>query len=117
MDTKEGLSSRTTNFLIRRSWWIIVAFLAITVLLVVPLLGMGSDEDASNDPSGEVFDLRDDIDDLFPSPIHGATYVVESRDGDILTQADLWELYRNEQKLREADQRGELHPDGLPAQT
>jgi predicted RND superfamily exporter protein len=77
---------------------------------------MGSDEQASSDPVGEVFDLRDDINDRFAPSVHGSFYIVESRTGDILTQASLWELYQNEQRLREEDQKDALAPEGLPAQ-
>ncbi|MCH8109314.1 MAG: MMPL family transporter [Chloroflexi bacterium] len=88
----------------------------LTLLLIIPLLLMAPDENASADPSGEVFDLRDDLDDRFQSLIHGTSFLVESRNGDILTQAALWELYQNTQRLLRADERGELAPDGLPSQ-
>ncbi len=77
---------------------------------------MGTDEQASSDPSGEIFDLRDDINDRFAPSVHGASFIVESPAGDILTQASLWELYQNEQRLREEDQKGALAPEGLPSQ-
>ena len=104
------------NFLERYSGRVILTAFILTLLLFIPLLTMGSDEEASSDPAGEVFDLRDDINDRFAPRIHGTGYVVESRTGDILTQASLWELYRNEQQLREVDQSGMLAPEGLPAQ-
>ena len=90
--------------------------MALTLLLVIPLLAMGSDEEASSDPGGEVFDLQEDIDDRFQPIIHDNGFIVEGRDGDILTQPVLWELYQNEERLREADRRGELGPKGLPTQ-
>ncbi|MCH7786389.1 MAG: MMPL family transporter, partial [Chloroflexi bacterium] len=88
----------------------------LTLLLIIPLLLMAPDENASADPSGEVFDLRDDLDDRFQSLIHGTSFLVESRNGDMLTQAALWELYQNTQRLLRADERGELAPDGLTSQ-
>ncbi len=114
--TSLGFSAKVGDFLERHSGRVILTAVALTLLLVIPLLTMGSDEQASSDPAGEVFDLRDDINDRFAPTVHGASYIVESRTGDILTQASLWELYQNEQRLREDDQRGALAPEGLPTQ-
>jgi predicted RND superfamily exporter protein len=63
-----------------------------------------------------MFDMRDDINDRFAPRVHPSSYIVESQTGDILTWAALWELYQNEQSLREKDQRGALAPEGLLAQ-
>ncbi len=92
--TPSSFSTKIGDFLERRSGKIILAAMAVTLLLIVPLLTMGSDEQASSDPAGEVFDLRDDINERFAPRVHGWTYIAESRTGDILTQAALWELYR-----------------------
>ena len=100
----------------RNSGLVVHAAGLFTLLLIIPLLLMAPDEQASADPSGEVFDLRDDLDDRFQSLIHGTSFLVESRSGDILTQAALWELYQNTQRLLRADERGELAPNGLPLQ-
>ena len=109
-------TARTGESLERRSGWIIVAFISITLLLLIPLVALATDDEYSGEPGGETFDLRDDVNDRFAPSIHSPPFVVESRDGDILTQAPLWELYRNEDALRQADGRGELRPDDLPAQ-
>ena len=100
----------------RRSGLIILSALAVTLLLVVPLLAMAPDEQASADPTGDVFDLRTDIDDSFQPRIHSVFFIAESRTGDILTQAGLWELYQNTQEILQTDERGELAPEGLPPQ-
>ena len=112
-----SFSARIGGFLERYSGRVILTAGALTLLLVIPLLIMGSDEQASEDPTGEVFDLRDDINERFAPSVHGAYFVVESQTGDILTQASLWELYQNEQQLREDDQRGTLAPENLPTQS
>ena len=109
-------SAKVGDFLVRNSGRVILAAVAVTLLLVIPLLTMGSDEQASQDPTGAVYDLRDDIDDRFAPRVHGTGYIVESQSGGILTQAALWELYQNEQRLREEDQKGALAPEGLPSQ-
>ena len=91
--------------------------MALTLLLVIPMVAMAPEDDASSDPGGDVIDLQDDIDDRFESLIHANGYIVEARGEDVLTQAVLWELYQNTRELLAADERGELAPEGLPAQT
>ena len=110
---RSARSARIVGVLERFSGWIILATVVATLLLAVPLLTLPPDEQASQDPSGEAFDLRDEIDERLESSVHLTAFVVESRDGDILTQAALLELYRNTQKLREVDSRGELAPEDL----
>ena len=100
----------------RRSGLIILSLLGVTILLVVPLLAMAPDELASADPSGVVFDLQADIDDSFEPTLQVAPFIAESRDGDILTRAGLWELRQNTRELLRVDAMGELAPDGLPSQ-
>jgi len=111
-----SFSARIGDFLERHSGRVILTAGALTLFLVIPLVVMGSDEQASEDPVGEVFDLRDDINERFAPRVHGASYIVESRTGDILTQAPLWELYQNEQRLKQDDQKGTLAPEDLPIQ-
>ena len=114
--TSKNRTAKIIEYLERRSGPIILSSLVVTLLLVVPLLAMAPDEQASADPSGEVFDLQADIDDSFEPALHIAGYIAESRDGDILTQASLWELRQNTRELLRADAMGELAPDGLPSQ-
>ena len=73
---------------------VILAAVALTLLLIIPLVAMAPDEEASSDPGGDVFDLQDDIDDRFESLIHSNGYIVEARGGEVLTQPALWELYQ-----------------------
>ena len=100
----------------RYSGRIILAAVALTLLLIIPLVTMAPEDDASSDPRGDVFDLLDELDDRFESLIHSNGYIVEARGKDVLTQAVLWELYQNTQELLAADEGGELAPEGLPAQ-
>ena len=109
-------NDKIAKYLEQYSGWVILALLGVTLLLIIPMLTMASDEFASLDPSDEVVELQDDIDQRFSFPIHGNSYIAEARSGDILTQAALWELYQNEQTLRTLDQQGELRPKGLPSQ-
>ena len=100
----------------RRSGLVIISALAVTCLLAIPMTLMSNNEYASQDPAGEVFDLQDDINNRFEAPFHQSLVIAEARDGDILTQAGMWELYQNSQRLVEEDSQGLLAPDGLPQQ-
>ena len=100
----------------RRSGLVIISALVATYLLAIPMTLMSNDEYASQDPAGEVFDLQDDINNRFEAPFHQSLVIAEARDGDILTQAAMWELYQNSQRLVEEDSQGLLAPDGLPQQ-
>ena len=114
--TRTPAAARVSELLQRNSGRVILGALILTALLVVPLLAMEPGESASRDPSGEVFDLQEDIDLRFESAIHANSYIVEARGDDVLTQAGLLELHSNTQRLLAADAAGELAPDGLPAQ-
>lgn len=96
--------------------FVLLGFIAISALLVIPLVTMAPEEDASQEPSGQVFDLQDEINNSFVPPDYTNAYILEARDGDALDQATLYELYRNQRDLLEADRAGELAPEGLPAQ-
>ncbi|MCH8909423.1 MAG: MMPL family transporter [Chloroflexi bacterium] len=110
------LTARLAARLERNSRRVIAGALVLTLLLTIPYFLLRPDTEASQDPSGQVFDLRDDIDKRFESEIHGAAWIFESRSGDILTRDGLLEILENSQALRDADSRGELAPERLPVQ-
>ena len=60
-------------------------------------------EQASQEPGGSVFDLQDLVNKVFPTRVFITSFIVEDREGDILRQAPLWELYQNERALRQSD--------------
>ncbi|MDP6823641.1 MAG: MMPL family transporter [Dehalococcoidia bacterium] len=95
---------------------LIAAAVVMTALLAIPMIALGDPKEASQDPGGRVFDLQDRIDDGFAAPVFITSYIVESRDGDLLTAAGLGELYANQQALLQADALGELAPENLPDQ-
>ena len=112
-------SAKFSAFLERRSGWIVSGVGIATLLLIFPLIALASDEQASTEPGGPIFDLRDLVDERFPPAFYVPSFIVESKsgpEGDVLTQAALWELYQNEEALRSADERGELRPPNLEAQ-
>ncbi len=86
----------------------ITVILVLTALLVLPAALMQPTERASQEPGGPVFDLRDKLNAQFPAQLHIASFIVEDRQGDVLRQAPLWELYRNEQTLRQSEMAGLL---------
>ncbi len=106
----------TAKFLQERSLLVVSVLLGITLLLIIPMLTMSTREIPSLDPPGEVIDLGDTIDQRFAFPFHANAFIAESREGDMLTQAALWELYRNEDNLRTLDMEGRLNPEELPSQ-
>ena len=106
---------KVSAYLVRYSGTFILAAVALTLLLIVPLVAMAPEDEASVDPGGDVFELQDDIDDRFKALIHSNGYIVEARGEDVLTQAVLWELYQNTREILAADDRGELAPEDLPA--
>ncbi len=99
-------SAKVGDLLDRHSGRFILAAVALTLLLIVPLVAIAPEEDASSDPGGDVTELQDDIDDRFESLIDASTYIAEARGEDVLTQAVLWELYQNTRELLAADERG-----------
>ncbi len=108
------------SLLEKYSGWIILAVAIVTLLLVFPLIALAPDEQASTEPGGPVFDLRDLVNERFPENLYVLTYLLESRDGpdgDVLTQSAMWELYQNQETLRRLDEQGRLHPPNLPAQS
>ncbi len=115
MRPNRDLSDRIAGLLAQHSGLVLALTLAVTALLVIPSVTLEAD-DASQDPRGEVFELRDEINDRFVSGVHFVPFIIESRSGDALTQPVLLELYRNEVRLKDMDARGELAPDGLPVQ-
>ena len=117
MQSSETLSYKIAGFMERRSGSLILSMIVITALLIIPVLTMAPDENASENPGGEVFDLQDDIEERFPPAVHSAGIIVEARGEDVLTQKALLELYQNTERLRQADQAAELAPPGLEAQS
>ncbi|HIB12392.1 MAG TPA: hypothetical protein EYO17_10800 [Dehalococcoidia bacterium] len=105
------MAGRTGNYIVRHSGWFIGAVLALTALFALPILFMERPGPASQDPGGPVFDLLETVNQRFPPRIHVTTFIVEDpladppedQQRDILRQQPLWDLYRNERKLRASE--------------
>ena len=98
---RRGFYGWLANCLEHRSWWLILGTIIITLLLIVPLILMQPTEIASDNPTvSDVVQWNDEIQDTFPSEVYVLVFIVEARDGDMLTRQDLHELYQNEEKLR-----------------
>ena len=112
-------SEKFSTFLERRSGWIVTGIITATLLLLIPLIALHPDEQASTEPGrahlrparpgGGTLPSRS-----LRSVLHAGS--PDGPEGDVLTQAALWELYQNEEALRRADERGELSPPKLEAQ-
>ena len=116
MPETQPLTDSIAGLLDCYSGWFIIAVGVVTLLLIIPMIFMSPEESASDNPGGQVYDVADLIEATLPPRIHSAGFIVEARDGDILTQASLFELYTNSQMLQEADALGQLNPPGLPEQ-
>ncbi len=100
---RKGLYGWLANTIERRSPWLIIGTVVVTLLLVLPLFLMKPTEMASDNPTGsDVVRWNEEIKDKFPSEVYHIPFIVEAREGDMLTQKNLYELYENEQALRES---------------
>jgi predicted RND superfamily exporter protein len=98
---RKGFYGWLANCLEHRSWWIILGTIIITLLLIAPLMLMQPTEIASDNPTvSDVVQWYEEIQDTFPSEVYVVRFIVEARDGDILTRQNLYELYQNEEELR-----------------
>ncbi|MCH7605604.1 MAG: MMPL family transporter [Chloroflexi bacterium] len=100
---RSTLAERASDYLTRYSGWFIAIVLLMTLLFVPPIFLMPPSGPASQDPGGPVFDLQETVNQRFPPRVHITSFIVEAREGDVLRQELLWELYQNERRLRDSD--------------
>jgi len=104
MDSNErrrGLYGWLANNIERRSPWLIFLIVLITLALLFPLFLMKPTEMASDNPTNnKIVRWNEEIKDKFPSEVYSMPFIVEAREGDMLTQKNLYELYQSEQALR-----------------
>ena len=104
------------NFLSKRPNLSIIFALILTLFFIFPMFVLAPTEQAGPNPPGEVYDLQKDIDEKFPTPVHYASFVVEAKNGDVLTKDVLSELDQNVLLLLEKDEIGELAANTLDVQ-
>jgi predicted RND superfamily exporter protein len=102
------MAERVGTFALNRSSLVIWATLLLTIALLFPMIYMAPTETASDHPEDEVFDIREEMETKMPPSLHQVFFIIEARDGDVLTQKELWELYENEQELRQSEQVGDI---------
>ncbi len=106
--SKRSALERLGNCAQHKPGWIIWPTIIITLLLFIPLFYMVPTERAADNPGGEVFDIREEMELKLPPSVHQIALIIEAKDGDILTQKELWELYQNEEKIRDSEIGGEF---------
>lgn len=109
----EAETTRTASFFEWVNTHVKLITLGVLVLTIVAApLAMGrSEEEPEFDPSGEIYDTADLVDERFvnSSPIEGAVFIVEAENGgDALTRDVLFEFKQNSDSLRS---NSELSPD------
>ncbi|SVD70255.1 uncharacterized protein METZ01_LOCUS423109, partial [marine metagenome] len=109
--------AKTVSFLADKSIPVILLSLIGTALLLYPLFKMSPSQQASPSPPGEVYDLQADIDSKFPTPVHFAYFMLEAKNGDVLTRDVLVELKENRDNLLSIDAKGELAVGTLQKQS
>ena len=106
-EKRRGFYGWLADFTENHSSWLIFGVIVITALLVIPLFLMQPTESASDNPTGsDVVKWYQEIGDTFPSEVYTMPFIVEADNGDMLTRDNLYELYKNEQALRD----GSLSP-------
>jgi predicted RND superfamily exporter protein len=106
-EDNKRLGERTweaTGDIFRKKSLLIVAItIGLSMILLLPLGLMTPDDRVTGNPKDEVFDLSDRIDDRMPAAYKYTGFIVEAKDDDILTQKELYELYLNEEELRNSE--------------
>ena len=96
-----GPIAHFASFTARHGRAVIVGAVVLTALLAVPFLAFGSDEIASQEPTGAVFDARDALDERFGGDVIGWSFVIEATDGQILDRVDLLALRERVKALQD----------------
>jgi predicted RND superfamily exporter protein len=99
----DDLSRQVGAFALKHSTLVIALTSLVTLALLYPMFYMAPTETASDHPEAKVFDIRAEMETKLPPSLHGVFFIVEAKDGDVLTQRELWELYQNEESLRQSD--------------
>ena len=110
---EKTFSNYAGQFLVKYSWYVIAGIILVSVIFVIPFLYIEPKLQASLDPQDEVYDVRDQVNKIFDTPLHQPVFIIESKSGDALTKSVLLELLDNIGKLSNADNQGQLSPTDL----
>jgi predicted RND superfamily exporter protein len=94
--------SRVAEFINRHGGSVAALALVAALILAVIAPLVADDGEPSFDPKGEIYDIRDRVDDVFAStsPIRSAAFIVEAVDGrDVLTRDALLEFKQNQSRF------------------
>ncbi|TVR69249.1 MAG: hypothetical protein EA415_14610 [Sphaerobacteraceae bacterium] len=100
------MSERVAGFVERRRWWMLGLIMIATAVLAVPFLLASSDEVASDEPGGPAFEARDAIETRFDGGVASFSFIIESRDQNVVTQESLQELQERSRALRDDPELG-----------
>ncbi len=104
MSERKGFFGWLGNTLENRSGWVITVIVLITICLLFPLILMSPTEQASDNPTdNEIVQLADHIEDTFSLEVMWVGFIVEGRDGDVLTQKSLAEVYERTEALKQSE--------------
>ncbi|MDD4874090.1 MAG: MMPL family transporter, partial [Dehalococcoidales bacterium] len=88
----------------------VYTIVAITMLLLIPVFLMQPTETASDDPTNnDTVIWYKEIQENFPSEAYSMVFIVESEEGDMLIQGNLYALYQKEEELRNSEMRPFLY--------
>jgi len=109
---ESGMGQKFFEWVNRRFFRITVGVLVVAVLMAGVFAAMGSDDEPKFDPSGEIYDTSQRVEDVFDvtTGFQTAAFLVEDLDGnDVLTRNALMEWKANSASLRAAtrDVRGD----------
>ena len=106
--------SSTASWIVNHSTLFLIVFALLTLVFIPSAIFSPDHGEASSEPGGAAFDLRDDLAVWLTSPVFPNAFILEAKDGDVLTQKVLWELKQAQVELLDADEDGSLSPLGAP---
>ena len=114
---RKKFSDYAGNFLVKYSSYVLAGILLASVIFLIPFLYIEPEIQASLDPEHEVYDVRDQVNKIFDTPLHQPVFIIESNSGDALIKSVLLELSDNVKKLSNVDTQGQLSPTDLEIQS
>ena len=86
---RKKFSDYAGSFLVKYSSYVLAGILLASVIFLIPFLYIEPEIQASLDPEHEVYDVRDQVNKIFDTPLHQPVFIIESNSGDALTKSVL----------------------------